>query len=536
MGEFVRHEPCPECGSKDAVGRYTDGGAKCFSCGHIFPKEGVAVAEPSTPKDWTPIHGDIVSLPSRALTEETCKFWNYQKGTYKGQPCHIATYRDSKGSLIGQKIRLPKKKFTFLGNGKGAPFYGQWLWQGGKHLVITEGELDALSVSQAFDNKYPVVSLPNGADCAEKIIAAQYDWLERFDRIVLMFDMDEPGQKAANTAANMLPPGKVCIAELPEKDANDVLKLHGKAKIIRCFWDAPEWKPDGILDGSEITVEELKEAISVGYPLPYPTLQEKTFGLRKGEITLLTAGSGIGKSTWAREMALMLHQEQGLTIGNVYLEEGYKKTAQGYVAIYNNVPLGELRAKKRELTDAQWQESVDKVIHQRMHFHKHFGSLESEKLIARLRYLAAVKKCDFIILDHISIVVSGQEGSGQGERKDIDKLMTDLRSLVEATGVGVIAIVHLKRVQGKTFNEGDQVSLSDLRGSASLEQLSDNVWALERDQQAEGAKGHQARIRVLKERETGDTGEADLLEYNRETGRLLLADSECPFGEVAPEL
>lgn len=537
MADFVRHEPCPGCGSSDSLARYSDGSAHCHKkCGYNEKADGSPVEGRSKPKDWTPVEGEIAAIPNRGLSEETCKLWGYEKGTYKDKACHIANYRDERGRLIGQKLRLPKKKFLFLGDGKNAPLYGQWLWNGGKHLVITEGEIDALSMSEAFDNKWPVVSLPNGAQSAESAIGRAYEWLGRFDRIVLMFDMDDPGQEAAEAVAALLPPGKACIAALPEKDANEVLKEHGKAKLLRCFWDAPEWKPDGIVSGESITVDDLMEAIAIGYPLTMPRLQEKTFGLRKGEVTLLTAGSGIGKSTWARELAYVLHQEYGLIIGNVYLEEGVKKTAQGYVAIHNNIPLGQLRAKKRELTREQWEKSVAEIVHQRMYFYDHFGSLESENLLSKLRYLATVCKCDFIILDHISIVVSGQEGTGQGERKDIDKLMTDLRSLVEATGVGVIAIVHLKRVQGKTFNEGDRVSLSDLRGSASLEQLSDNVWALERDQQADGRKGLQARIRVLKERETGDTGEADLLEYNRTTGRLLLCAEECPFDEVPAEL
>lgn len=536
MADFLRHEPCPKCGSSNALARYDDGSAHCFKkCGYNEPKGSWGNGESSIPeedatssKDFKQVFGETVAIPGRALTEETCKHWGYQVGEHNGKKCHIATYRDSKGNVVAQKIRLPGKNFLFPG-GKNAPFYGQWLHTGGKHLVITEGEIDALSMSQAFDNKWPVVSLPTGAQSAETVIEQQYEWLQRFERIVLMFDMDGPGQEAAEKVAMLLPPGKVCIAELPCKDANDVLKEHGKAKLIDCFWKAPEWRPDGIVSGESISVDELMEAIAIGYDVPLPMLQEKTYGLRKAEITLLTAGSGIGKSTWARELAYHLHQQHGLTIGNVYLEEGVKKTAQGYVAIHNNVPLGQLRAKKQELTRDQWEKSVAEVVHQRMHFYDHFGSLESENLIAKLRYMAVVCKCDFIILDHISIVVSGQEGSGQGERKDIDKLMTDLRSLAEATGVGLIVIAHLKRTQGKTFNEGDQVSLSDLRGSASLEQLSDNVWALERDQQADGVEAMLARIRVLKERETGDTGEADLLQYNRNTGRLLLADSECPF-------
>jgi twinkle protein len=270
-----------------------------------------------------------------------------------------------------------------------------------------------------------------------------------------------------------------------------------------------------------------------GFELPHPLLQEKTLGLRKGEITLLTAGSGIGKSTLARELAYHLHQSHGCKIGNVFLEENNTKTAQGYVAIHNSVPLGKLRYDPDVITTEQWNDALQNVIRKRMWFYDHFGSLESKNLQAKLRYFANVLKVDFIVLDHISIVVSGVESGKEGERKDIDMLMTRLRSLVEETGIGIIAIVHLKRT-GKNFNEGGQVSLSDLRGSASLEQLSDNVLALERNQQ-DPENATKMLLRILKCRELGETGEADMLNYDRKTGRITLAASDqFPEDDVQP--
>lgn len=433
-------------------------------------------------RDWFPLTGDYVDLPKRALKKTTLEHWRYQVG----DGCQIANYYDAERTLLAQKIRRAGKTFQILGNGKDLPLYGQWLWSGGgKSVTITEGEIDALSVSQAWDNKWPVVSLPNGALSAEKAITKAYEWLDTFDRIVLMFDMDKPGREAAEKVAPLLPPGKVAIASLPEKDANEVLIKHGPAPIVKAFWQAPLWRPDGILDGSDFTLDKVRQAAVKGYPLPYPVVNDMVLGLRKGELTLLTAGSGIGKSTLARELAYTLHEQHGLGIGNVFLEENNVKTAQGYVAIDNNVPLGKLRHNPHLLTDEQWRVSLEKVVQKGMWFYNHFGSLESKNLITKLRYMATVCKVDFIILDHISIVTSGIESSSEGERKDIDILMTRLRSLIEETGIGIVAIVHLKRVTGKNFNEGAQVSLSDLRGSGSLEQLSDNVIALERNQQVD---------------------------------------------------
>jgi twinkle protein len=522
QGSFLYKTNCEACGSSDANAVYTNG-THCFSCKKTVRDNGEPrqrVNDKSDLAAWTPIEGRYAALKTRGITQETCEAWQYQIGEYQGKQCHIANFRDEHNKLVCQKFRLPGKDFPTIGERKNKPLYGQWRYQSGKHLIITEGELDALSASQAVGIKWPVVSLPDGAQNAEKAIAKAYEWLDKFERIVLMFDMDEPGREAADKVAQILPLGRVCVASLPEKDANETLIKHGPGAIVNAFWRAPEWRPDGIVAGSDLTLDKLMTAMHAGYPVLPPLLNEKVLGLRKNELTLLTAGSGIGKSTWAREIAYALHQQHALKIGNVFLEEQNTKTAQAYVAIRHKVPLGRLRSNPALLTKEQWEEALREVVHQRMWFYDHFGSLASDNLITKLRYMAKVLKVDFIVLDHISIVTSGMESSSEGERKDIDILMTRLQSLIQETGVGILAIVHLKRKTGMSFNEGGQVSLNDLRGSGSLEQLSDNVYALERDQQHEDeAMSTLSLIRVLKCRETGETGEADSIRYNRTTGQ-----------------
>jgi twinkle protein len=466
------------------------------------------------------VEGHYEDLRDRGINEKTCRFWQYQVGEFKGQPVHIANYRDSMGQKIAQKLRTPDKKFAVAGDGSNMPLYGQWLWgQGGKYICVTEGEIDALSVSQAMGNKWPVVSLPHGAASAGKDLGRNLEWLDTFDHIVLMFDMDRAGRHAVEEATKVLPAGKVKIANLPDKDANATLLKHGTEVLLNAFWKAKDWRPDGIVSGEDISRERLKSAVARGYELPYPLLNQSLMGIRKREITLLAAGTGIGKSTLAREVAYHLHQEHGLCIGNVYLEEGIDKTVQAYVAIHNNINLKNLRFDPSVLSDEDWDRSLKEVIHEHMFFYDHFGSLDSNSLMLKLRYLATVAKVDFIVLDHISIVVSGME-SQQGERKDIDVFMTRLRSLVEETGVGVIAVVHLNQPDGTPHEEGGRVTLKHLRGSGSLKQLSDNVLALERDQQ--GKNPTHAQQRLLKCRETGETGLVDLIDYNRTTGRYEL--------------
>jgi twinkle protein len=534
MGEFVGHEPCPSCGSSDALARYADNSAHCFACRSNFRGDGEKTDTVPTVSnnEWTPLKGEYMDLmKSRGLREETLRFAKYQIGEFKDAPAHIMNiFRD--GQLVAQKLRTKDTKGLWLGETKDPPFYLQWLWGKGKSLTITEGELDALSLLQAWDLKWPVASLPNGTGSVKSAITQHYEWLDGFQKIVLMFDMDAPGRKAVEEAAELLPPGKVYIAPLPHKDANETLIKEGPGRLVQAFWDAKPYLPDGIISGSEISFEDICSGGTKGFSIRMPKLNDRLLGLRKGEITLLTAGSGIGKSTLARQWLYELHQDHNLKIGNVFLEENNVKTAQAYIALDNSVPLGRLRYDPELLSREQKLRSYEKVIKDRMWFYNHFGSLESTRLLSKLRYMAKVLGVDFIGLDHISIVTSGMESSSEGERKDIDILMTRLRQLVEETGVGVLGVVHLKRSKDKNFNEGDQVSLTDLRGSASLEQLSDNVIGLERNQQDESTE---SIARVLKCRETGETGLADTLEYRRDTGKLVLAGAQKAFKKQPEE-
>ena len=151
----------------------------------------------------------------------------------------------------------------------------------------------------------------------------------------------------------------------------------------------------------------------------------------------------------------------------------------------------------------------------------HFGSISNDEIMNRIRFMAKALDCKWIFLDHLSILVSGQEDVGD-ERRNIDILMTKLRSLVEETQIGLLLVSHLRRTSSdRGHEEGREVSLSHLRGSQSIAHLSDAVVALERNQQEEDERlANTTTIRVLKNRYTGDTGISTYLYYNKDTGRM----------------
>lgn len=312
-------------------------------------------------------------------------------------------------------------------------------------IVITEGEIDALSVSEIQNNKWPVVSVQNGAQGAKKSIQKSLQYLEQFESVVLMFDMDKPGQEAAKECAVLLTPGKGKIARLPLKDANEMLVANRSKEVIDAIWGAKVYRPDGIIAGNETW--EIVNAIENEEPsIPYPWegMNGKTHGMRKGEIVTVTAGSGIGKSTICREISHHLIKF-GETVGIIALEENTKRTIAGLMAIELNKPYSAIAETEASEREGAWNTVAG---HGRLFVYDHWGSLESDNLLSKIRYLAKGCGVGWLILDHLSIVVSGL-GDGD-ERRIIDNLMTALRSLVEETGIGMILVSHLKRPEGRS--------------------------------------------------------------------------------------
>ena len=519
--KFLRHAPCNNCGSRDNLAIY-ENHTYCFGC-RIYLKTDGQTLDPQIikkEKEHKMITGNIEALPKRKITSETCKVFNYETGIYNGRNCHISNYFDKQYNRVAQHLRFPDKSFIWIGDTDKITLFGQNLWRnGGRMVVITEGELDAMSVSQCQNNKFPVVSVPSGAASAKKYIKRELEWLSQFESIVLMFDNDEAGNKASIECANILPVRKAKIAKLQAKDASDLLQAGKTSKIIDGVWEAKTFSPAGIIEGTETKDLLLKNEYVETFPYCWNGLNKKLSGIRLGEINLLTGGTGTGKSQVCREIAYGLIK-QNIKVGYIALEESVKRSLQGLVSIPLNklihIPEVKKKTSEEEIIKA-WEEVKDNVC-----FFDHFGSSNSDDLMNKIRYMVKALDCKIIFLDHISIVISALEDGD--ERRLIDNTMTSLRRLVEELKCGVFIVSHLKRPEGKVSHEqGLQVSLAHLRGSHSLATIPNQIISFERDQQSE-TENNILTCRVLKNRFSGDTGVASTLIYNKDTGRLTEGD------------
>ncbi len=444
--------------------------------------------------------------------------------------------RDKGGVATGaqlckeQRDLKGKKQIVAMGHVKDSALFGQHLYgTGGKRLIITEGLLDCLSARLMMNERYPTVSVINGTGSAKKDVKNNIDYVETFDEVIICFDNDKAGHECAKEVAALLTPGKAKIVPLSKyKDANDFL-VQGKIKeFTGMFWDAKRFQPDGIVNLADIFDDVLKEDEKPSIPYPWDGLNAMLDGIRTSELVTITSGSGMGKSSIVRELEYHLLTTTEDKIGILALEETPVRTTQGIMGIHCDAQLH--RKKYRDQIDPKtYKEAFQATAGTgRLVAYDHFGSTSSDNLIAQIRYMIKGLGCKTVVLDHLSIVVSSQEDGGD-ERKNIDSIMTKLRQIVQETDVCMFLVSHLRRASGdKGHENGAEVTLSQLRGSQAIAQLSDCVIALERDQQAENEKeANLTRLRVLKSRYTGQTGIATHLWFDPETGRMIeIGDSD----------
>ena len=528
MGKFLRHDPCSNCDSSDGVAVYDDDAPnKCMVCDHLHKIGGLdveKVMDETEGFDTVETQDAIMDYPigtqqHRRVTIGIAEMYGVRHsvnpdGT-RGDIFY--PYMGANSDRVSYKVRKQPKDFRVLGGLNKVQLFGQHLFpEGGKQVVVTEGEEDALAVAQAMKSHYgkvfPVVSIPSSSNL--KPVSENMKWLQSFKHVILWMDNDEAGEKAKKAIAKIIGYEKCKIASSSANDASELLQEDKYKQVMEGVWNATMYNPQGILGKAELwqQVVDYSKIESVPYPECFAGLNEKTKGMRFGEISLFTSGTGAGKSTMLREVADHLLKETEDRIGIISLEESPAETAKKMASLRLNknpsateIPLEELHGAFEEVF------GDDRVL-----VLDHQGAI-TESITAQLQYMAAVG-CKYLFIDHITILVSeGAEGLTGNEA--VDKVMNELLKIAKTHNVWIGLISHLRKSDkvGKSFEQGNLPSLDDIRGSGSIKQISNDVIAFARNSE-EGC--NEIEMRVLKCRHTGLTGNAGSVAYDNNTGRL----------------
>ena len=533
--QWLDRGPCPKCKSSDANVKHKQGYSYCFSCDTRFgdnvavvPKQEWTVKPMSTTGSWG-------NISDRKISMDTAKKYSTKiKQSGNIVTHHLYGYFNDSGEQIGHKVRQCKDKRMWVeGELTDALLFGQNIFSPkGKYITICEGEVDAMSAYELMGSKWPSVSIKTGAGSALRDCKNAFTYLDSFDNVIICFDMDKQGQEAAQEVAQLFAPNKARIVRMDHKDANEYLKMGQRAAFNDCWWNAKPFTPAGIINLKDLGETLYEEDFCETCLYPWPKMNEKTYGMRTGELITFCSGSGMGKSSIIRELMHHFLRNTKDNIGILALEESVKNTAWNIMSVEADARLY-IKEIRDQFTPEQLQKFQAETINSGRFFaFDHFGSVDNDEILARVRFMAQALDCKWICLDHLSILVSGQEDTD--ERKSIDILMTKLRSLVEQTGICLLLVSHLRRPSGDRGHEdGREVTLSHLRGSASIGHLSDGVIGLERNQQDDDPIiANTTTIRILKNRYTGDTGVATHLFYNKDTGRMTEIDNPFDVGDT----
>jgi len=538
------HQPCPLCDSSDAGAYYDDGHFYCFSCEGTIQPENVEVTDLQTYRienKREPKAVDDIPWTDRNISEAVVNYYDVSATDSSVR----FPYYDAMGMRQAAKIRNLGKVFSTEGDFKDCVLFGMHTLSKagsskGDTIIVTEGEADALAAFQMANNIsqsaktiskrgtpiVPAISIKSGAASAERDFKNHLEFLEGFSRVFICLDSDSQGQKSVERCAKLLKPGKAFIVKLEHKDPCEYTKRGLSQEFVGHLKDAVCYTPAGICNASTNFEGLWSEQNQRSIDFPWTGLQSKTLGTRAREIVTWAAGTGVGKSSMLRELQHHYLKNTQSNIGVIALEESVDRTRRGILSVEASDRL-HLNEVFKKYSKEEIKKYFDPTLGTgRVFIYDHFGSLEMEDLLNRVRYMVMGLDCQVIFIDHLSILISGLDITD--ERKAIDRTMTMLRQITEETGCAIHLVTHLRRLGGdRSHEEGVEVNLGHLRGSHGIAQISDTVISLERDTQSDDpVECNTTTLRVLKCRYTGDVGMCDKLFYDKSTGRLKVLTQE----------
>ena len=430
-------------------------------------------------------------LSSRGISKETMDYADIQSDINGNIAFH---YYDSDDILMTVKYRLgrkfdkskdkskcwsqPKADFSPL-------LFNMNRIDPSKPLLITEGEIDTLSIIETgYKN---VVSIPNG--CSNmKWIEYNWDWLERFDKIILWFDNDEPGIKARNDAIYRLGTWRTYYIEISQeektpngaviKDANQLLYFKGKDRILYYINKPKEVPVEKVLDLSKAEDFDIEHA--EGLYTGIKELDDKIYKLTFGTLNIITGKSGEGKSVFVNQVAIgqSLHQgydvfvfsgELPASILRNWVETNmigreYITMKNGHVRVFN--------PEKRKIMQ-DWYKG-------RVLVYDDDYNTTATALLNKMEELARKCGTKVFLIDNLMMVdlECNEEGRLQAEKDFVNKLIF----FAKKYNVLVFLVAHPRKT-GEI-----RVTKEDIAGSGNIVNLAHMVFSVHRytDKEKEG--------------------------------------------------
>lgn len=491
------NQPCPCGDSSDGYAVRKDGSGYCFSCSKNFA--GVDLENQEQSQD---VEYDFIS--HRGIARRTFEFFGVKTKFINGEPESVMfPYGDDAGKV--RNLRN-KRDMRCIGEFSRAKLFGQGLFPPGSKESITlfEGEFDALAGFEMLKGKSACVSIKSGAGGALRDCRENWDYINSFSKIYLCFDNDEHGDQATKSLQGLFDFQKVYHVKMKFKDANEYLEKNSLGEFYEAWHGAKRFTPDNIISSfSEIekALEESREDQLGEYP--FSGLNEKLYGLHAGEVVVVKAPEGVGKTEFFRALEHNLLKTTDHPIGIIHLEEDNGTTVKAISGYELGVPavLPDCGLSKQDILDGYRKAVRDEEG--RLHIHSSFDTEDESAFLGNIRFLVSAAGCRFIFLDHISWLATGTDD--EDERRKLDRISQKLKLLAKELRFCLVMISHVND-EGKT------------RGSRNITKVANTVISLDRDILGDSPFVH---FLIEKARLGGRTGKAGSGYFDRDSGKLL---------------
>ncbi len=523
----IPHQPCPfeDCGSSDAFSYNTEKMTGfCFACDRGYPRSGMELTEWA--RDTYPLQEKegyttmaVAPTPTELLTAETREFRGVTVKTmdFYGVQTLVGQDGEAKKQAYiypsgGRKIRSMPKAFHTEAGFRGDELFGMDKFNAGsaRIVVITEGEVDALSSYQMLGQKYPVVSLPSASPSKKLWQGEAKDWLDSFEKIILSVDNDDAGNGIADKIAGLFPNKTYRIPHDKYKDANEFLEAAAGQSYRAAFYNAKKYTPQNVWNTPEQFLGILHEEDDAMYlPTGISSFDEVALGLMQGHLTVFQAPEGIGKTEFMRYLEYhFLSNHRDIPIAICHLEETKKRGLLGLVSY----KLGKNLTRKDLIDEAEMAEEVDQALvelTEKENLYQFTIGVDEDpmEILNRIRYFSQACGVKYVFFEPIQDLAYSRQ-TDESIEKWLSALSVQLSRMSAELNVGIVTIAH----------ENDDGQIRDCR---TIGKRASVVVKLERDKMSEDDEDRNTtKLLVTKNRPAGTTGHAGSLSFDSDSFTL----------------
>lgn len=520
----IGRKPCPfvDCSSSDAF-YYNEEKmtGHCKSCDRSYPHSGMQLEEGT--KDKYPLKEREFNMQQAKTTELLVPKYDGYRGIMESVMKHynVQTFFNPQGEPVRQvypypsgsrKIRELPKTFRTDPGFKTDELFGMDKFNAGQSrvVVVTEGELDAMSAYQMLQKKYPVVSLPSASPSKKLFQGKAKDFLASFDKIILSVDADQSGDGVADKIAAIFPNKVYRIPHELFKDANEYLENASGDVYRSAFYNAKKYTPQNVWNTPEQFLSILHEEDDAMYiPTGISGFDDLALGLMQGHMTVFQAPEGIGKTEFMRYLEYhFLSKHQDIPIAICHLEETKKRGLLGLVSykLKKNLTRMDL-IKEANMLDAVDYALTELTEKENLYQFTIGVDEDPMEILERIRYFATACGVKYVFFEPIQDLAYSRQ-TDESIEKWLSALSVQLSRMAAELNVGIVTIAH----------ENDDGQIRDCR---TIGKRASVVVKLERDKMTEDdEERNTTKLIITKNRPAGSTGHAGSLSFDPDSFTL----------------